>query len=354
MTSQKETLISKETKNILKNVSRTLFLSINILPEPMRSYMGLGYLICRALDSVVDAPSMPEEDKLEILQLIRGIDKKENCSRIAKVSCSLASSAANEAETELLLKFGRILELYADVPENEKPILNDLFCGIAEGMEIDVKTFAGKKIQAFNKPEDLEKYCHLIGGVPGIFWARLYREQFLRNNPNASNLPREEDGDNIGKALQITNILKDIAADIKNGRCYIPLSDLASVELKPEDLQNPANLEKLRRILNKWIRWGIENLDSTEDFLAAVPKKNMALRAAVIWPVYWAEDTFTAIARTNTLDFEQRPKISRRRVYSTIISTPPMLLSNIAFRRAYRFRRETLAALIDGEGIGNI
>ena len=42
------------------------------------------------------------------------------------------------------------------------------------------------------------------------------------------------------------------------------------------------------------------------------------------------------------MTISRRPKISRRRIYSTIMATPPLLVSNMAFARGYRFRRETL------------
>ena len=50
----------------------------------------------------------------------------------------------------------------------------------------------------------------------------------------------------------------------------------------------------------------------------------------------------------NLLDPETRPRITRSRVYATIAATPPLLLSNTAFARGYRFRRETLIGSITG------
>ena len=347
MADKKNTLISEEARRILKSVSRTLYLSINIMPEPVRSYQGLGYLVCRALDSVVDAPQLPRKEKIEMLKLVRGIDNSENCRLLSEAGKRLAPEAANASETELLAKFGRILDIYREVPEEKKPCLRKLFKGIAEGMETDVKNFDGVNLSSFRQPEELENYCHLIGGVPGIFWAEIYRDYLLSRNPEETNLPSSEEGDNIGKALQITNILKDIAADIKNGRCYIPSSELNAAGLCPEDLRNPENYEKLRPVIKKWLIWGIANLDSAEHFMQAIPKKEFALRAAVIWPVYWSEDTFDAVAKANVLDAARRPKISRGRIYSTIMSTPPLLLSNTSFVRGYRFRRETLMLSVE-------
>lgn len=319
-----------------------MYLSINIMPEPLKSYMGLGYLICRAMDTVVDTVGMPVAEKIELLQLMRGIDTEGNPAKIEAQFKRLAVFTSNPEEKELLSKFGKIAELYKLVPQKEKPLFKMLFSGIAEGMEIDAKTFDGKNLSSLKTTADLEKYCHLIGGVPGIFWAGLYREYMLSKKPLERELPTDEDGERIGCALQITNILKDMATDIKNGRCYIPAEELFYSGISLSELSDINTYQKLKPLIVKWQKWGIERLDSCERFLYTIPKREFAMRAAVIWPVYWSADSLEAVAHANVLNILEKPKISRSRIYSTIISTPPLLLSNMAFSRKYRFRRETL------------
>jgi farnesyl-diphosphate farnesyltransferase len=152
----------------------------------------------------------------------------------------------------------------------------------------------------------------------------------------------------IGSALQMTNILKGMAADLRLGRCYIPQEDLDSRNMKPADLLLPSNMERVRDITSKWMYWALDRLDQCEAFVSAVPKTELSLRAAVIWPVYWAMDTLEKAAHSNLLDPGDRPAVGRSRIYATIASTPPLLLSNTAFARGYRFRRETLIGSITG------
>ena len=64
-----------ELRTILKKVSRSFYLSLNILPEPVRTSMGLGYLLCRVMDTVVDLPGVQAADKLRVLTLARGLEK---------------------------------------------------------------------------------------------------------------------------------------------------------------------------------------------------------------------------------------------------------------------------------------
>ena len=145
-----------------------------------------------------------------------------------------------------------------------------------------------------------------------------------------------------------TNILKDMAKDLRMGRCYLPDEDLRTVNLRPENLLLPENINRLKPVIFKWIMWAIDRLDVSEKFLTAVPKMEFSMRAAVIWPVFWAMDSLSEIVKGNPLDLNSMPKINRRKIYSTIIATPPLLLSNTAFIRGYRFRRETLIVSISG------
>lgn len=341
---------SGDLKGILKDVSRTLYLSINILPEPLKTSMALGYLVARTMDTVVDCPSIDAGVKREMLGLFRNLENKNNAWSLAARIKQAANSVPSHKEKELLFKFEKIAALYASFPAADLAPLKALVNGVAKGMEMDLDAFPGPGITALKNEDELKKYCAFIGGEPGVFWARLYGETIRRHDLNSGKFPSESDAALIGSALQITNILKDMAADLGIGRCYLPQTDLDQMQLKPGDLLKPGNMEQVRPVVSKWISWAVDQLDLSERFLASIPKTELALRAAFVWPVYWAMDTLQETAKANLLEPSGRPKIKRTRIYSTIASTPPVLLSNTAFARGYRFRRETLIVQISGRG----
>jgi len=344
-------LVDSELKGILKRVSRTLYLSISILPAKVRASMALGYLLCRALDTVTDCLGPDIVLKRDILALSRHLGDKKYSPELAEKIRRVAADITNPGEKELLLKFDKLLEVYHKFSEGDRALIDFVCDGVVCGMEMDLETFAGPGLAAFKTEEELKKYCGYIGGVPGIFWARLYRETIRQNNVRMVKSPSEDSARALGSALQIINILKDMAADLKAGRCYLPQSDLSAVNLNPQDLRNPANMEQLRGTVYKWVAWGLDQLDTSEEFVASIPKTELAMRAAVIWPVYWAMDTLEKIAGANLLDSADRPRIKRGRIYSTIAATPPLLLSNTAFARGYRFRRETLMVSLNSKNI---
>lgn len=340
--------LSGEIRTILKKVSRSLYLSLNILPEPVRTSMGIGYLLCRVMDTVTGLPGVPAADKLRILTLARGLDKPENSSALLEHIRPLAARPAQQGERELLLKLGKVLSIYQSFPAEERALFQGLLHGVSSGMQMDVHTFPGGAPASFKTAHELELYCARTGGAAGIFWASLYREAMRRASSTIASFPSEKDAEMIGSALRMTNILKGMAADLRLGRCYLPQEDLDTKNLKPADLLLPSNMERLRDITSKWMYWALDRLDQCEAFVSAVPKTELSLRAAVIWPVYWAMDTLEKAAHSNLLDPADRPGVKRSRIYSTIAGTPPLLLSNTAFARGYRFRRETLIGSITG------
>lgn len=340
---------SSDLKIILKNVSRTLFLSINILPASIKTSMAMGYLLARTMDSIVDCPAIAPAEKLEMLRLFRGLRHRANSLALTGGVRQAAQKLPDQKEKELLFKFEKLLAVYSAFPDQSRALLDSLLDGLAEGMEMDLSSFGdGAEVRALRDEGELRKYCSLIGGEPGIFWARLYRESIRLNNINIGQFPSEPAACMIGSALQITNILKDMAADLRIGRCYLPAGDLAALGVQPADLVNAGYMSKIRPLVYKWIAWAVDGLDMSEEFMSAIPKTEPAMRAAVAWPVYWAMDTLAEVAKANILDPLARPRIKRERIYSTMLRTPSLLLSNTDFARGYRFRRETLILLISG------
>ena len=71
---------------------------------------------------------------------------------------------------------------------------------------------------------------------------------------NPSMMMRMKDGVRFGKALQMTNILRDIPEDLRFGRCYIPRPRLDAVGLTPEDLRNPGSMESFQPVFQRVAR----------------------------------------------------------------------------------------------------
>lgn len=334
---------------ILKNTSRSLYLSIRALPPRMSEAFCLCYLLCRAADSVADTKVVPYETRLARIKIFPQIltDARTRAEHVDALARSLDGGTELPHEKELIARLPEILAAYDSMPAAERDITLLAVQDVCRGMTTDLEHFGKDEttLRIFTSPAQLEEYCHYIGGGPGLFWTRLAVICNVMRDPGGVN---ERRALGIGKALQITNILRDVASDLRIGRCYFPKTDIDAAGLAPRDLLDPAAIAKFRPVIHKWIHWGVEQLASAEDYMRDIPKNQLRMRAAVAWPVYMCLDTLAEIARTpNLLDPAVKAKISRGQVYTMIAKTPALLLSNTAFSKAYRLRRETLLSAME-------
>ncbi len=100
----------------------------------------------------------------------------------------------------------------------------DAFDELIDGCEMDVR---GTTYATF---DELVGYCRLVAGSIG----RLSLAVFGTTDPRAIEL-----ADDLGVALQLTNILRDVLEDRRNGRVYLPAADAAALGCPP-DLSGPA------------------------------------------------------------------------------------------------------------------
>ena len=161
-----------------------------------------------------------------------------------------------------------------------------------------------------------------MAGCVGEFWTNLacahlplIRRQWDREQKNRS-------GIRFGKGLQLTNILKDLPKDLRRGRCYIPLEMLDSVGLEPKDLLDKKNMSKFSPILQKLVGVTLTHLDQGWFYTMSIPRWEIRLRLACMWPVLIALRTLHLLTTCdNMLDPTQSLKISRFEVYRIVLAT---------------------------------
>ena len=79
-----------------------------------------------------------------------------------------------------------------------------------------------------------------MAGCVGEFWTDVHvahRPRLAGWEPAAMRAR----GVRFGKALQMTNVLRDVPSDLASGRCYLPAAELAPLGLAPADLLDPAD-----------------------------------------------------------------------------------------------------------------
>lgn len=320
-----------EIETLLKNTSRSLYLSVQALPAKMRPTFGIAYLLCRYADTIADTDLLPAERRLYWVKKFPTLVQTQNEAQEKQLVDEISGKTENPYEAQLITHLKPCLDIFNQIEDRQKPFILEVVKAVCEGMALDLSFFPQDRrtVKAFDNEAQLKQYCRLMGGKPGRFWSQL----IFHTTPIEMDKERfYQLGEKIGDSLQIVNILRDLPKDLQLGRCYFPLTDLQQHHLTPTDLQQPQNSPAFEPIKQKWILWGKENLQNGKTYIDLLPKKNARVRAAVMWPLLWTADTFLKLAQTpDLLDVSKRVKIPRRTIYTTLLLTPVVLFSNTLF-----------------------
>ncbi|MCI0440527.1 MAG: squalene/phytoene synthase family protein, partial [Chloroflexi bacterium] len=135
------------------------------------------------------------------------------------------------------------------------------------------------------------------------------------------------------KALQLTNVLRDVPKDLRIGRCYLPQSELARLGMTPEDLLEPSNGARARPALVSGMRATLEHYQYAEEYLLAIPRRCGRLRLAAAWPILIGLGTLAKLARNEAwLSPGQPTRVSRRWVYRMMALSLAVARSNAMMR----------------------
>lgn len=321
-----------DIETLLKNTSRSLYLSVQALPRNMRPAFAIAYLLCRYADTIADTPILPAFRRLYWIERFPHLLQEQDPQQISQLTQEIAGKAENPYETELIKHLSSCLKMFNQIADGQREFIMAVVYAVCEGMKIDLSFFPPENtgaLKAFDTPAELERYCRLMGGEPGLFWSRLICDTTFIEMPEADFCAL---GQHIGDALQIVNILRDLPKDLRIGRCYFPRMDLEQAGLNADDLLNPASASRFEPVKRKWIAWGLSNLKKAKKYFHQLPKTQPGQRAAVAWPILWTADTLLKVYRSDDLlNPQKRIKISRAVIYCTIAATPLLLASNFLF-----------------------
>jgi len=296
---------------LLEETSRSFYLTLNKLPSGVRKQMGLLYLLARIADTIADSNSGTTEELLETLESYN--DRAQGLSDSMPDMSDLAKYQKNPAEARLLSRAEEPVQLLFELPERDREIIRTCLGIIVGGQSLDLQRFGAGKgdvITPLRNYDELDDYAYRVAGSVGEFWTSMSLEhQFKVNRETESKL--FEKGVRFGKALQLINILRDIPEDLRLGRCYIPLDQLESHGLVPEDLKEPGNMEKFRELFDQLLDRADEHLDSAIEYIEMLPYSQFRLRGACMLPVLIGQRTISLLREGNVLDGENRVKISR-------------------------------------------
>ena len=191
----------QHSRAITKKSASNLALAFILLPREKRDAMSALYAFCRAVDDVADEDSVPTENRREQLSGWR-----EDIRR-----------ACDNQKPEFMLN----QEFQPVIRKFNLPFA--LFDELIKGCEMDLDTLR------YESDEALELYCHRVASVVGLLSIEIFGYQNSACHDYAVHL---------GKALQLTNILRDVKNDAARGRIYLPLAALKKFNVTEAEILN--------------------------------------------------------------------------------------------------------------------
>ena len=308
---------------LLKQTSRSFYLTLRVLPARVRPQIGLAYLLARTTDTIADTEILPVAQRLDALQKLRERILGQTSAPLN--FGALAEKQNLSAEKLLLEKVEASLAALKILSPTDLKLVREVLTTITSGQELDLRRFGGsatgnhsdKKIIALETASELDDYTYRVAGCVGEFWTKICRAHLF---PNAKLDEKQfiNDGIRFGKGLQLVNILRDLPADLKNGRCYLPRQRLDEVKLLPEVLLSPVNEAKFLPLFRA-------HLDKAEAHLAAgwrytntLPFGQFRVRLACAWPILIGVRTIEKLRGAGVIELSQRVKVSRGEVRQII------------------------------------
>jgi farnesyl-diphosphate farnesyltransferase len=306
-------------RGLLKNVSRSFYLTLRALPGEIRAQIGLAYLLARATDTIADTEIIPIAQRLEALQALR--ERILGTTEKPLDFAAWAEHQASPAERILLEHCEEALALLRRFTTADQLRIRKVIDIITSGQELDLKRFAGataNQIKALQSDEELDDYTYRVAGCVGEFWTEMCRahsfpECALDERVLFRNAVR------FGKGLQLVNILRDLPCDLRQGRCYLPIKRLSTDLLVPSDLLNPENELRCRAVYDHYLEEASAHLAAGWEYTNALPRSCFRLRFACALPLLIGIQTIKKLRTQNILNHQVRIKVDRQEVRKLVV-----------------------------------
>lgn len=304
---------------LLKEVSRSFYLTLRVLPSSIRPQIGLAYLLARTTDTIADTGVLPLEQRLDALQ-----DLRERIMGNPGPPPDFGELARRQdwpAERTLLERCGETLAMLEHTDTADRQLIREVLRVIISGQELDLRRFAGasaEHIIALANDGELDDYTYRVAGSVGEFWTKICRALVFAGAP-VDEARLLADGVRFGKGLQLVNILRDLPVDLRHGRCYLPSKELTAAGLAPSDLLEPANEPRFRPVYARYLSLAEGHLAAGWAYTNALPGRCIRVRLACAWPVLIGLKTLAKLRAGNVLDPERRIKVSRPEVKRLIL-----------------------------------
>jgi phytoene synthase len=252
-----------------ENSKSNFYYSFLFLPKRKREAINLLYSFCQVADTIADSNS-PIEVKIKTM-----IEFKKE----------LKLCFEGKSNITLLNKLAIVTKEFS--------INQSLLFELLEGMDMDLNN---KEYKSFL---ELEIYCYKVASVVGLMSSKIFGYEHKETEQYAITL---------GKALQLTNILRDIKSDCQMGRIYIPQDDLDSYGISADDIKKEKFSNEFKSLLKHYYNMTLNYYNCVEQLINKEDRKNFYV-ARIMKNIYFA--ILRKIEKQNFDVFKGKFKLSK-------------------------------------------
>ena len=230
--------------------SHSSFLSgFRFLSVEKRNAITVLYAFCRELDDVVDGCTDPNVAQITLNWWRSDLEKVFNNE--------MPEHPVHQALKDILADF--------DLPKNE-------FEALIDGMQMDLEQ------ARYGSFDELKLYCHRVAGVVGCLIARIL---------GFTNPKTLEYADKMGLALQLTNIIRDVGEDARQGRIYLPIEEMQKFDVPANVIMQCKPTDNFAKLMQFQVNRARETYREAMLLLPAEDKKSQKV-GLIMAAIYYA------------------------------------------------------------------
>jgi phytoene synthase len=239
----------QHSRALTKKSASNLALAFILLPRDKREAMAALYAFCRAVDDVADEDSVATAKRREQLAAWRE-DIRRACEN------GSPQFVLNQEFQPVIQKFKLPFALFDE---------------LIKGCEMDLEKLR------YENFEELELYCHRVASVVGLLSIEIF---------GYKNAACHDYAVYLGKALQLTNILRDVKNDAARGRIYLPQTELKKFNVAEAEILNSEYSNRYQALASSVAERAKDFYDLALKTLPPEDRKSM-VAAELMGSVYW-------------------------------------------------------------------
>lgn len=204
---------AKYCRDKTRGSGSSFYYAFLFLPEDQQRAIMALYAFCREVDDIADTVS----------------DRQVALAKLAFWHAEVERSFSGQPQHPVGIELKWAREHF--------PLDEELLQEILDGMQMDVMQ------QPIAKPADLSLYAYRVAGVVGLLSIEIFGYKNRQSRRFATSL---------GEALQLTNILRDLAEDSRHGRIYIPQSERIAHKIANHVFINGEMSDSMQQLLAKY------------------------------------------------------------------------------------------------------